>query len=114
MAVPKTVSEHLADLKSRIKYVELGDHVGFIVAARHCAETFRRYMAVNGKQSLAIDNLVSKCSILSEGLKADPPLSSDTIRRLRRDALEAVDHLTSFLSDAEPAHEARILPLVRR
>ncbi|ACB94450.1 hypothetical protein [Beijerinckia indica] len=114
MAVPRTVSEHLADLKSQIKSVDLADHVSFIVAARHCAETFRRYMAVNGTQSLAIDNLVSKCSILVEALKAKPPESQEALRRLRRDALDAADTLTGYLSDAEPAHEARILPLVRR
>ncbi|HYP56812.1 MAG TPA: hypothetical protein VEQ35_00815 [Beijerinckia sp.] len=114
MALPRTVSEYLANLRTDIKRVTIEDHMAFVVAARHCAETFRRYMAVTGDQSLAIDNVVSKCSILAEEIKAHPGENTDQIKRLRRAALDAVEELATVIGDAEPSHEAMILPLVRR
>jgi hypothetical protein len=114
MAVPKAIAEYLSSLKSEIKKVTLEDHTYLIVSARHCAETFRRYMALTTKQSIAIDNVVHKCSNLVEALKLKPAADEAEIKRLRRTALEAVEDLSETVADAEPTHEAQILPLNRR
>jgi hypothetical protein len=114
MAVPKAIAEYLSNLKSEIKKVQLDDHTYLIVAARHCAETFRRYLALTTRQSIAIDHVVAKCSNLVEGLKANPSLSDQAIKQMRRDALSAVDDLSETVADAEPSHEATILHLTRK
>ncbi len=114
MAVPKAIAEYLSSLKSEIKKVQLDDHTYLIVSARHCAETFRRYMALSTKQSLAIDTVVHKCSELVEALKAKPPASDQDIKHLRRAALESVEDLSETVADAEPTHEATILHLTRK
>ncbi len=114
MAVPKAIAEYLSNLKSEVKKVQLDDHTYLIVAARHCAETFRRYLALTTKQSIAIDNVVAKCSNLVEGLKAQPHLSEQEIKQLRRTALGAIDDLSETVADAEAAHEATILHLNRK
>ncbi len=114
MAVPKAIAEYLSSLKSEIKKVTLEDHTYLIVSARHCAETFRRYMALTTKQSLAIDTVVHKCSDLVEALKLKPAPPEAEIKRLRRAAMEAVEDLAETVADAEPTHEATILPLNRR
>ncbi len=114
MAVPKAIAEYLSSLKSEIKKVTLEDHTYLIVAARHCAETFRRYLALTTKQSLAIDTVVHKCSDLVEALKIKPPVSEAAIKPLRRAALEAVDDLSETVADAEATHEATILHLNRK
>ncbi len=114
MAVPKAIAEYLSNLKSEVKKVQLEDHTYLIVAARHCAETFRRYMALTTQQSLAIDTVVHKCSDLVEGLKAQPALDDQEIKKLRRIALGAIDDLSETVADAEPRHEATILHLNRR
>jgi len=113
MAVPKAIAEYLSNLKSEVKKVQLDDHTYLIVAARHCAETFRRYLALTTKQSIAIDNVVAKCSNLVEGLKATHP-SEQEIKQLRRAALGAIDDLSDTVADAEPTHEATILHLNRK
>jgi hypothetical protein len=114
MAVPKAIAEYLSNLKSEVKKVQLDDHTYLIVAARHCAETFRRYLALTTKQSIAIDNVVAKCSNLVEGLKAKPHLSEQEIKHLRRAALGSIDDLSETVADAEPTHEATILHLNRK
>jgi len=114
MAVPKAIAEYLADLKSDIKKVTLEDHTHLIVAARHCAETFRRYMAVSTTQSIAIDTVVHKCSDLVEALKVKPALPEASLKPLRRAALESVEDLAATVADAEPIHEAQILHLTRK
>jgi putative NADH-flavin reductase len=114
MGVPQAVAEYLADLKSLIKRVRAEDHTELIVAVRHCAETFRRYMAVGGAQSIAIDDVVSKCSILVEVMKANPDESEATLRPYRRAAIHSVEDLSRILLDAAPSNEAVILQLPRR
>jgi hypothetical protein len=114
MAVPKAIAEYLSSLKSEIKKVTLEDHTYLIVSARHCAETFRRYMALTTKQSLAIDAVVHKCSNLVEALKLKPAVAEPEIKRLRRAAMEAVEDLSETVADAEPSHEATILHLTRK
>jgi len=114
MAVPKAIAEYLSSLRAEIKKVTLDDHTYLIVSARHCAETFRRYMALTTSQSIAIDNVVAKCSNLVEGLKQKPALSEQEIKPLRRAALQSVEDLSETVSDAEPSHEATILNLTRK
>ncbi len=114
MAVPKAIAEYLSSLKSDIKKVSLDDHTYLIVSARHCAETFRRYMALTTKQSIAIDTVVHKCSALVEALKVKPALGESEIKHLRRAAMEAVEDLSETVADAEITHEATILHLTRR
>jgi hypothetical protein len=114
MGVPKAVGEYLADLRFLIKRVSMDDHTALIVAARHCAETFRRYMAVERDLSIAIDDVVSKCSVLVEMIKANPDESEANLRPFRRAALQSVDDLSHLLEDAAPSHEATILHLPRR
>jgi hypothetical protein len=114
MAVPKAIDEYLSSLRSDIKKVTLDDHTYLIVSARHCAETFRRYLALTTKQSIAIDNVVHKCSDLVEALKLKPALSEQDLKPLRRAALEAVGDLSETVADAEPSHEATILHLTRK
>jgi alcohol dehydrogenase class IV len=114
MAVPKAIAEYLSNLKSEIKKVQLEDHTYLIVAARHCAETCRRYMALTTQQSIAIDNVVHKCSDLVEALKVEPSLAEADIKKLRRAALGSIDELSETVADAEPLHEATILHLTRK
>jgi len=114
MAVPKAIAEYLSSLRLEIKKVQLDDHTHLIVAARHCAETFRRYLALTTRQSIAIDTVVQKCSELVEALKITPALDERTIKPLRRAALEAVTDLSETVADAEPSHEATILHLNRK
>jgi hypothetical protein len=114
MAVPKAIAEYLSNLRSEIKKVTLDDHTYLIVSARHCAETFRRYMALTTSQSIAIDNVVAKCCNLVEALKQKPALSEQEIKPLRRAALQSVEDLSETVSDAEPSHEATILHLTRK
>jgi hypothetical protein len=114
MAVPKAIAEYLSSLRLEIKKVQFEDHTHLIVAARHCAETFRRYMALTTQQSIAIDNAVHKCSELVEALKIKPALDEQKIKPFRRAALEAVSALSETVADAEPTHEAVILHLNRK
>jgi hypothetical protein len=112
MAVPKAIAEYLSGLKSEIKKVTLEDHTHLIVSARHSAETFRRYMALTTQQSIAIDNVVHKCSDLVEALKVAAP--ADALKTLRRAALASVEDLSETVADAEAVHEATILHLNRK
>ena len=111
MGVPQPIGELLANLKAEIKHATAEDHTPLIVAARHCAETCRRYIAVSGDLSVTIDNVVSKCSILVEAIKQG---QGENVRGLRHEALYAVDDLSRVVEEAELKEEATILRLPRK
>lgn len=114
MGVPKAVDDYLAGLRADIRHVTLEETTALVVAARRCAETLRRYMAIEGKQSLAIDHVVARCSILSEAIKAQAQEDLAELKPLRRAALEAVDDLALLLQKTDSENEATILYLQRK
>lgn len=114
MGVPKAVDDYLAALRADIKHANREDTTALVVAARRCAETMRRYMAIEGKQSLAIDHVVAKCSNLSEAIKGQTLEDAIVLKPLRRAALQAVDELAALLQKTDAENEATILYLQRK
>jgi hypothetical protein len=114
MGVPKAVDDYLAALRTDIKHASREDSTALVVAARRCAETLRRYMAIEGKQSLAIDYVVAKCSNLSEAIRTQTMEDTNALKPLRRTALQAVDELAALLQKTDADNEATILYLQRK
>ncbi len=114
LGIPQAIGEHLAGLKAEIKRASFEDYTPLIVAARHTAETCRRYMAVSGDLSVAIDAVIAKSSILVEAIKKDARGEDPNIRSLRYDAIYAVEDLGRAVAETGPNEQATILHLPRR